>query len=89
MLFPPSLSSNVLTQWVLCFRKNPDQFFFRVTLDIGTLDFYDKYVIEDVLKRHIRETHQLGHIMVTDDEFSFRDFGGKIPRLNPDHTFVL
>ncbi|KAK6621855.1 hypothetical protein RUM44_001662 [Polyplax serrata] len=56
-------------------RKNPDQFFFRVTLDIGTLDYYDTDVIEDTLKKHIRDTHQLGPIMVTDDEFSFRDFG--------------
>lgn len=59
-------------------RKNPDQFFFRVTLDIGTLDYYDTDVIEDTLKKHIRDTHQLGPIMVTDDEFSFRDFGGRL-----------
>lgn len=49
-----------------------------MTVDIGTLDFYDKNVIEGILKRHIRQNRRLGSIMVADDEISFREFEGNL-----------
>nr|CAD7455351.1 unnamed protein product [Timema tahoe] len=64
-------------------EKTSDPFLCKVTLDLGTLDFYDRQVISSHLENQIITYRKLGSIPVTIDNFTLREFGDRGPGAPP------
>ncbi|XP_031342212.1 basement membrane-specific heparan sulfate proteoglycan core protein isoform X8 [Photinus pyralis] len=67
-------------------KREADVFSSKVTMDLGTVGFYDHGRIRSHLYNHIKNYHTLGPYKVTTDEFSFREFEGSqgLPKCEPD-----
>ncbi|KAF5298303.1 hypothetical protein FQA39_LY11787 [Lamprigera yunnana] len=67
-------------------KREADVFSSKVTMDLGTVDYYDHGRIRNHLYSHIRNYHSLGQYKVTTDEFTFRKFEGShgLPQCQPD-----
>ncbi|KAK4879912.1 hypothetical protein RN001_008058 [Aquatica leii] len=67
-------------------KREADVFSSKVTMDLGSVDYYDHGRIRNHLYSHIRNYHTLGPYKVTTDEFTFRKFEGSqgLPDCGPD-----
>lgn len=59
------------------YRQRPsDSFTSLVTVDLGTMDYYDTNAIKNRLYEQIQNYQRLGSVPVGVEEFSFRKFEG-------------
>ncbi|KAF5283747.1 hypothetical protein FQR65_LT02641 [Abscondita terminalis] len=67
-------------------KRDADVFSSKVTMDLGSVDYYNHGRIRNHLYSHIRNYHALGPYKVTTDEFTFRKFEGSqgLPECGPD-----
>lgn len=61
---------------MFCRRRDADSFTSRITLDLGTINYYDENRIRDHLLEHIQRFQRLGSHAVAPQEFNFVRFQG-------------
>lgn len=61
----------------MCFRpRSSDQFTSLVTVDIGTMDYYDSAAIKERLYEQIQNYRRIGEVPILTEDFTFREFDG-------------
>lgn len=70
-------------------RREADSFTSRITLDLGTINYYDENRIRDHLFEHIQRYQRLGSHAVAPQEFNFVRFQGMSNTSKSTSLFVF
>lgn len=70
-------------------KREADVFHSKVTVDLGSMDYYNEERIRDVFVSNVQQVQKLGSHVVTLEDFNFRKFTGNVERLGPLQTVLL